>query len=95
MPNGTAITATSVQVTPYTNGRSSELVQVCYRKQYSDIDYLCTAQQAITGTTTIPIAIFNGESARGTVAVKHTLFGGTYPATGGTAQDTVTVNYTY
>lgn len=95
LPNNAPITGTSVQVTPYTNGRTTELVQVCYRQQFSDLDYACTAAQAITGATTIPTSLFNGQNARGTITVKHTLTGGTYPATGGTAQDTVTVNYQY
>ncbi|WP_229402151.1 hypothetical protein [Micromonospora okii] len=95
VPSNALITGTSVLVTPYPNGRTSETVRVCYRQQYSTTEILCTEPQEITGATTITLSQFNGQSARGSVTVRHTLYGGTYPATGGTAQDTVTVSYQY
>jgi hypothetical protein len=49
----------------------------------------------ITSASTVTIPTFNGESAKGTVSVRHSLTGGTYPATGGTTQDSVTLNYQY
>ncbi|WP_407566937.1 hypothetical protein [Polymorphospora sp. A560] len=66
-----------------------------YRQQYGTSDWACTAPQDITTATTIPVSLFNGQSARGAVHVRHTLYGGTYPTTGGSVQDTVTVNYSY
>ncbi|MEV0730718.1 hypothetical protein [Polymorphospora sp. NPDC050346] len=95
VPNNTSITGTTVYVTPYTNGRTTETITICYRQQYGTSDWACTAPQDITTATTIPVSLFNGQSARGAVHVRHTLYGGTYPTTGGSAQDTVTVNYSY
>jgi hypothetical protein len=95
VPSNALITGTSVHVTPYNNGRTRETVRVCYQRQYSSTDYLCNEPQDIFGSTTISLSLFNGQSARGSVTVTHTLYGGTYPVTGGTAQDTVTVSYQY
>ncbi|GAA3086178.1 hypothetical protein [Streptosporangium carneum] len=95
LPNNGQITSTTVQVTPYPNGRTSETVNICYQQLYSTTDYRCTGLLSITGGTTISVPDFNGLDPKGTVTVRHTLYGGTYPATALGAQDTVTVNYQY
>ena len=57
-------------------------------------DYRCL-DIAVTNGATVSTTLFNGLSPKGTFMIKHTLFGGTYPALGGTAQDTVRVDYQY
>jgi hypothetical protein len=95
LPPSPVITSTVVTVTPYSNGFTTDTVQICYWLQYTSTDYICYANFNITSTTTRTISSFNGQSAKGTVVVRHYLTGGTYPAYGGTAQDSVTVNYQY
>ncbi|MBB2915499.1 hypothetical protein FHS43_006820 [Streptosporangium becharense] len=95
LPNNGQITSTTVQVAPYTNGRTTETITICYQKLYTATDYLCTTPVSITGNTTFSVSAFNGLDPKGTVTVRHTLSGGTYPATGVGVQDTVTVNYQY
>lgn len=94
LPSGGTITSTSYRVTPYNNGNTADAVKLCYQKQYTTTDFLCL-DIAVTGTATVATNVFNGLDPKGTLVVTHTLTGGTYPASGGTAQDTVTVNYQY
>lgn len=95
LPPSPVITSTVVTVRPYSNGFTTDTVRVCYQRQYEYTDYACYPDFNITSATTFTINTFNGQSAKGTVSVRQTLTGGTYPASGGTTQDSVTVNYQY
>lgn len=92
MPTGAKITNTTYQITPYGNGNASDDVRLCYQQQYTTTDYLCVTMTAPSSGST---PAFNGLDPKGTFVVTHTLHGGTYPASGGTAQDTVKADYQY
>ena len=94
VPATAKITKTSWAVAPYTNGYTADTVTLCYQQVYTSTDYRCL-DIAVTNGTTMSTTLFNGLSPKGIFMIKHTLFGGTYPATGGTAQDTVRVDYQY
>ncbi len=95
LPANPVITSTVVALTPYANGFATDTITICYQQQYSLTDFACLADFQLTGPTTMTTNLFNGQNAKGTITVRHTLTGGTYPAFGTSAQDTVTVNYTY
>lgn len=95
LPANPVITGTEVTVTPYSNGFAADTVTICYGQQYSTSDFVCLPDFTVTATTTVTTDLFNGQNAKGWITVRHTLTGGTYPAFGAPAQDTVTVNYSY
>lgn len=94
LPTNPLITSTTVTVTPYSNGFTTDTVHICYQQPLTTTDYACYPDFNITATTTVTISTFNGQSAKGTVSVRQKLVGGTYPASSLT-KDTVTVNYQY
>lgn len=77
---------------PYPNGNNSETVFICYRRLYATNDLGCVNVSTIRSGT---LHNFDNENAKGTVFVRHTLVGGTYPATASGVSDTITVNYSY
>ncbi len=90
--SGTTVTSVSYQWSTYPNGNSSELVEICYSNPYSStIQYCHNISASQTGT----VHFYDGFSARGTFWIRHTLTGGTYPATANSRTDSVTVNYHY
>jgi len=96
LPASPVITSTIVTVRPYSNGFTDDTIHICFQRQLEYTDYACYPDFKITDLTTVTIPTFNGQNAKGTVSVRQTLTGGTYPATsGGTTQDSVTVNYQY
>ena len=95
LPLNGLITSTTIVVRPYSNGNTSETIRICYQQVYSSTDYLCWDAGTITGSTTYTPTLFNGLNARGKITIRHTLVGGTYPATGVGVQDGVTVTYQY
>ena len=95
LPANPLITSTVVTVRPYANGFTTDTVHICYTRQFDLNEFACYPDFTITGALTVTIPTFNGQSAKGTVSVRQTLSGGAYPASGGTTQDSVTVNYQY
>lgn len=90
--SGTTVTSVSYQWSTYPNGNSSELVEICYSNPNSStIQYCHNISASQTGT----VHFYDGFSARGTFWIRHTLTGGTYPATANSRTDSVTVNYHY
>lgn len=90
--SGTTVTSVSYQWSTYPNGNSSELVEICYSNPNSStIQYCHNISASKTGT----VHFYDGFSARGTFWIRHTLTGGTYPATANSRTDSVTVNYHY
>lgn len=90
--SGTSITSVTYNWSPYPNGNTTETVQLCYSKPYSSTLERC---QDVSSLQSGSRNEFNGLSARGSFWIRHTLTGGTYPATASGMSDTVTVNYTY
>lgn len=88
--SGTSVTSVAYQWTPYNNGNTSDLVQLCYSQPYSSVIGSC---QNISNAQTGTRHEFDGYSARGTFWIRHTLTDGTYPAYANGASDMVTVNY--
>lgn len=88
----TSITSVTYAWNPYPNGNTSELVLLCYTQPYGTNVYRCVD---VTANRTRTLNDFNTLSARGSFSLKHTLTGGTYPATASGVSDTVTVNYSF
>jgi hypothetical protein len=69
-----------------------ETVLLCYRRPNAANDLGCAD---VTAGRSGNVSMFNSESAKGTITLRHTLTGGTYAATPSGVSDTVTVNYVY
>lgn len=93
-PSNGQITRTLLLVQPYYNGRVAETVDFCYQEPGTTIDYKCTGAFDLNSSLGLWVYTFSGLDPRGTITVKHTLHGGTYPTSSG-SQDRVTVNYEY
>ncbi|WP_271222350.1 hypothetical protein [Streptosporangium carneum] len=93
-PSTGQITGTTLLVQPYSNGRTSETVDVCYQEPGTATDYRCAGPFSFSSSMGIWLHSFDGLDPKGTITVKHTLHGGTYPAAG-TGVDRVTVDYQY
>lgn len=89
--SGTSIMSVAYTWTPYANGNTSEIVELCYSEPYSSIIGNCTNISAARSGTS---SGYNGKSARGKFWIRHTINGGTYPAIS-TTTDSVTVTYNY
>ncbi|MGW0586413.1 hypothetical protein [Streptosporangium sp. NPDC002607] len=74
--------------------RTSGKRRLRYQQPDTTTDYKCTGPFDLSSSLGLWVHSFNGLDPKGTITVKHTLHGGTYPAGGG-AQDRVTVNYQY
>ena len=90
--SGTSVTSVSYSWQRYPNSNTSEVVEICYSNPYSStIQYCNNISSSLSGT----VHFYDEFSARGSFYIRHTIFGGTYPATPLSNYDTVTVNYNY
>lgn len=92
--NGSAtITSVAWDWHEYTNGFTTQTVEICYMQEYQYSEYLCIG---VSENPTYFTNAFNGLNARATFVMRITLFGGTYPAhAAGKDADTIRVYYEY
>lgn len=89
--NGTSVTNVTWDWGNYTNGAHTQVMELCYRVQYTQIQNPCIdITNAPTGTSNA----FNGLSARGSFDLRHTLYGGSYPVYP-SHDDYIRVDYDY
>ena len=89
----TEITSVAWNWNSIPNNNTSESVELCYRREYSNVDLRCLD---ISSAKNDFSDAFDGLDARGRFYMRFTIAGGTYPAysTSRTA-DTVRVDYKY
>jgi hypothetical protein len=75
---------------PYPNGNTHEEVQICYAQPSSSVYGDCVN---ISTRPTFNLSNYAGQSARGSFAIRHTLTGGSYPATGSGVKDSISVYF--
>jgi DNA-binding LytR/AlgR family response regulator len=88
------ITALSFRWTPYANGRIKEKVEVCFRSWLQTDFSKCVD---VSDRRSDVIADFNKVDFKYgcSFAIRHTLFGGRYPAIRPKAGDSITITYDY
>lgn len=92
--NKPQITSLAYTWSPYTNGRTSEKVEICYIPWTGgDLVNCVDVSSAQSGSTT---AFNNIDFKYGTAFyIRHTLTGGTYPALRPDAGDSISITYNY
>jgi len=88
------ITSVTYVATGYTNGATSQQVQVCMTRQYSTAIDVC---QTFTGPSSGAVPAFVGKKIAPGIDlfIEHRLTGGTYPTATPATPDQITVNYSY
>ena len=92
VPNiGATVTSVDYEWTPYNNGNTSEIVELCYSPKYSSTIGYCSN---ISASQVDNSFAHTGFDAKGQFWIRHTIEGGSYPVYS-YASDKITVNYSY